>query len=108
MTRERLSSPERRRRILTSKETWKQRNYEYYAKQHAIIKARPENRAKDRERYARNQLKHAERTGVPPRPVGRPKVYTTPDELEEKRLRDNARRREWRIERNTRSVDQVK
>jgi len=96
MPRERLSSPERRRRILTSKENWKQRNYEYYSKQHAIIKARPESRAKDRERYLRKQLERVERTGIPARSVGRPRLYRTPDELEEKRLRSNARHREWR------------
>ena len=100
MTRARLPSPERRRRILASKEAWKQRNYEYYAKQHAIIKARPENRAKDRERYKRKQLEQAERTGVPVRPVGRPRLYTTTEELEARRLRINARHKAWRDRRS--------
>ena len=96
MPRERLPSSERRRRILVSKQAWKERNYDYYAKQHAIIKTRPEYRAKDRERYKRNQLERVESTGVPVRPVGRPKVYTTPAELEERRLQINARHRAWR------------
>ena len=99
MPKERLSSPERRRRILASKQAWKQRNQEHVALQHAIIKARPEYRAKDRERYKRHQLENAERTGVPIRRVGRPRLCRTPAELEEKRLRDNARRQEWRAKR---------
>ena len=96
MARELLSPSERRRRILESKQAWKERNHDYYAKQHAIIKARPENRAKDRERYKRKQLEQAEHTGVPVRPVGRPKLYTTAEELEARRRRINARHKAWR------------
>ena len=100
MARELPSPSERRRRILESKQAWKERNHDYYAKQHAIIKARPEYRAKDKERYKRNQLERVERIGVPVRPVGRPKLHTTAEELEARRLRINARHQAWRNRRS--------
>ena len=76
-----------------------ERNYARYTKQHAIIKARPENRAKDRERYRRKQQERAERTGVPTRPVGRPRLYTTSAAIETTRLRTNANHKAWRMKR---------
>ena len=55
--RPRLSSPERRRRILASKAKWRDANREYYRAQIRQLSSRPEYRERRRELRARERAR---------------------------------------------------
>ena len=61
MGRPRLSSPERRRRVLASKAKWRDANREYYRAQISRLSSRPEYLARRRELRAKARA-HEERT----------------------------------------------
>ena len=72
---------------------WKQKNREYYLQQKRDASARPEYRARMRQRYAEKQqeLKDA---GILPRKMGRPRLYS-PEEwvnVERERAREASAR----------------
>ena len=65
---------------------WKAKNREYYLKQKRELSARPEYRARMRQKYAEKQqeLKDA---GILPRKMGRPRLYSGEEWVEVERAR---------------------
>ena len=65
---------------------WKANNREYYLKQKRELSARPEYRARMRQKYAEKQqeLKDA---GILPRKMGRPRLYSGEEWVEVERAR---------------------
>ena len=71
MGRPRLSSPERRRRILASKAKWRDANREYYRAQINQLSSRPEYKARRRELRARARAVRAREEHAPEEALGR-------------------------------------
>ena len=64
MGRPRLSSPERRRRVLASKAKWRDANREYYRAQINRLSSRPEYKARRRELRAKARAARAREEGA--------------------------------------------
>ena len=77
-------------------ERWKSRNREYYLQQKRELSARPEYRAKMRERYA-SQQEEVREVGILPRPLGRPRLYEGEEALEMKRQRAREAAARYRV-----------
>ena len=79
-------------------ERWKANNREYYLQQKRELSARPEYRAKMRERYASQQAELRE-AGIVPRKLGRPRLYEGEEALEVRRQRGREATARYRLRR---------
>ncbi len=77
-------------------ERWKANNREYYLQQKRELSARPEYRAKMRERYASQQAELRE-AGIIPRKLGRPRLYEGEEALEVRRQRGREASARYRL-----------
>jgi len=83
--RRRLPTPERLERQRQSRRAWADRNREYLREVWRARHLDPEFRAKRRRRWAEGRQARLEAAAEPPRPVGRPRLYT-PEEARERKL----------------------
>ena len=77
-------------------ERWKQNNREYYLKQKRELSARPEYRARMRERY-RRERDELKALGYLPRKLGRPQLYEAEEAIEMRRIRANEASARYRL-----------